>query len=182
MVKRYHSAMARRLGRNIAAYRRRAALTQEQLAYRIDVEIATISRYETAAALPSLVTLERLAHTLHCSVAQLLDEKAPTRSAEIERVEAMIEPLDLDERALVVNLLESAVAFVRQRKVGRPRKRPAKDSIDISITGVTRGDVIEGNAANVDTSLDIAAADYVEDDTVKAGVADDPSCKHLPTN
>lgn len=126
MVKRYHSAMARRLGRNIAAFRHRAALTQEQLAYRIDVEIATISRYETASALPSLVTLERLAHSLHCSVADLLDEEAPPRSEEIERIEAMIEPLPLDERTLLVNLLESAVAFVRQRKVGRPRKRPLK--------------------------------------------------------
>jgi transcriptional regulator with XRE-family HTH domain len=174
--------MARRLGRNIAAYRRRATLTQEQLAYRIDVEIATISRYETAAALPSLVTLERLAHTLHCSVAQLLDEKAPTRSAEIERVEAMIEPLDLDERALVVNLLESAVAFVRLRKVGRPRKRPAKDAADLSHTRATQGDVIEGDAANADAGLDVVAAHYVEDEVVKADTADDPAGKPLPTN
>lgn len=173
MVKRYHSAMARRLGRNIAAYRRRAALTQEQLAYRIDVEIATISRYETAAALPSLVTLERLAHTLHCSVAQLLEEKTPTRSAEIERVEAMIEPLDLDERALVVNLLESAVAFVRQRKVGRPRKRPAKEAS--SAPGKDADNAADGD-------IPALSSDYVDEDVDRAGLATDASGKCPPTN
>lgn len=62
------------------------------------------------------------------SVAQLLGEQTPARSPEIERIETMIEPLPLDERTLMVNLLESAVAFVRQRKVGRPRKRAHKGS------------------------------------------------------
>lgn len=114
-----------------------------------------------------------MAHTLHCSVAQLLEEKAPTRSAEIERVEAMIEPLDLDERALVVNLLESAVAFVRQRKVGRPRKRPAKEA------GSAPGKDAD-NAA--DGSTPALSSDYVDEDVDRAGLATDASGKCPPTN
>jgi transcriptional regulator with XRE-family HTH domain len=58
MVRRYHTGLARRLGQNLAHYRRRAGLTQEQLAEHIEVEIATVFRYETGATLPSLVTLE----------------------------------------------------------------------------------------------------------------------------
>ena len=51
MVRRYHTGLARRLGQNLAHYRRRAGLTQEQLAEHIEVEIATVSRYETGATL-----------------------------------------------------------------------------------------------------------------------------------
>jgi transcriptional regulator with XRE-family HTH domain len=51
MVKKYHSALALRLGRNIAAFRQSAALKQEQLAELIEVEISTVSRYETEVSL-----------------------------------------------------------------------------------------------------------------------------------
>jgi len=67
MVKKFHTDLACRLGRNIAAFRQRAGLNQEQLAERIEVEISTLSRYETGATLPSLVTLENLAVELHRS-------------------------------------------------------------------------------------------------------------------
>ena len=36
MVRRYHTGLARRLGQNLAHYRRRAGLTQEQLAEHIE--------------------------------------------------------------------------------------------------------------------------------------------------
>ena len=123
MVIRRRTALARRLGRNIATYRHRAKLTQEELAECVDVEIATISRYENGAVLPSLVTLETLANVLHCGMADLLDEKPPDKSPEGERIEAMIEPLLLAERELVVQLIEAAVRFLRKRTSGRPRKR-----------------------------------------------------------
>ena len=84
MVKKSHSALARRLGRNIAAFRRRAALNQERLAELIEVEISTVSRYETGATLPSLVTLESLAEVMHCTIADLLAEKPPATSPEVK--------------------------------------------------------------------------------------------------
>jgi transcriptional regulator with XRE-family HTH domain len=68
MVKKFHSALALRLGRNIAAFRQRAALNQERLAELINVEISTVSRYETGTTLPSLVTLENLAKVMHCTM------------------------------------------------------------------------------------------------------------------
>jgi transcriptional regulator with XRE-family HTH domain len=125
MVRRYHTALARRLGRNIAHYRRLAGLTQEQLAEHIAVEIATISRYETGATLPSLVTLEALAQFFHTTIADLLAEESPEMSNEGERVLTLIDPLPLAERRLVVNMLEIFVSFLRERRIGRPRKRAA---------------------------------------------------------
>lgn len=123
MVKKYHSALARRLGRNIAAYRRRAALNQERLAELIEVEISTISRYETGTTLPSLVTLETLAEAMHCTITELLAEKPPAKSPEGTSIEAMIEPLRREERKIVMTMIETLVGFLHQRKTGRPRKR-----------------------------------------------------------
>lgn len=123
MVKKFHSALARRLGRNIAAFRRRAGLNQERLAELIDVEISTVSRYETGTTLPSLVTLENLAKVMHCTMTELLAEKLPAKSPEGICIEAMIEPLVLNERKMVMETIKTLVGFLHQRKSGSPRKR-----------------------------------------------------------
>jgi transcriptional regulator with XRE-family HTH domain len=123
MPKRFHSALALRLGRNIAAFRHRAALNQERLAELIEVEISTVSRYETGTTLPSLVTLEALAEVMHCTVSELLAEKPPAKSPEGICIEAMIEPLRREERKMVMTMIETLVGFLHQRKAGRPRKR-----------------------------------------------------------
>jgi len=117
MVRRYYTGLARRLGQNLAHYRRRAGLTQEQLAEHIEVEIATVSRYETGATLPSLVTLEALAALLHTTIAELLTEAPPQRSEEGERLLAMLEPLPPAERRVVLKMLETFVDFLRERPV-----------------------------------------------------------------
>lgn len=123
MVKKFHTDLASRLGRNIAAFRLRAALNQEQLAERIEVEISTVSRYETGATLPSLVTLDNLAKAMHCTMAELLAESPPAKSPEGISVEAMIEPLVPNERKMVVKMIKTLVVFLHQRKSGSSRKR-----------------------------------------------------------
>lgn len=122
MVKKYHSALALRLGRNIAAFRRSAALKQEQLAELIDVEISTVSRYETGATLPSLVTLAKLAEVLHCTMAELLAEKIPADSPEAIRIEAVMELLLPAERKMLIDVIETLVEFSRQQKAMILRK------------------------------------------------------------
>jgi transcriptional regulator with XRE-family HTH domain len=115
MVKRYHTALARRLGQKLAHYRRRAGFTQEQLAESVEVEVATISRYETGATLPSLVTLEALAALLHTTIADLLAEEAPQRTEEGERVLAILEPLPFAERRVMLEVLSTLGHFLRGR-------------------------------------------------------------------
>ncbi len=123
MVKKFHSDLALRLGRNIAAFRSRAALNQEGLAELIEVEISTVSRYETGTTLPSLVTLENLAKVLHCTASDLLDEERPAKSPEGISIEAMIVPLTLHDRKMVMETIKTLVGCLHQRKSRSPRKR-----------------------------------------------------------
>jgi transcriptional regulator with XRE-family HTH domain len=115
MVKRYHSALAHRLGRNLSHYRKRARLTQEQLAEAIRVEVATVSRYETGATLPSLVTLEAVAALLRVSIADLLTEETPSQSDDGEQIRVMLELLSSDERQAVLEVLTALVGFLRKQ-------------------------------------------------------------------
>jgi transcriptional regulator with XRE-family HTH domain len=123
MVKRYHSALAHRLGRNLSHYRKRARLTQEQLAEAIQVEVATVSRYETGATLPSLVTLEAVAALLRVSIADLLTEETPSQSDDGEQIRVMLELLSPDERQAVLEVLTTLVGFLRKQAHTRG-KRP----------------------------------------------------------
>lgn len=130
MVKRYQTELAFRLGRNLAQARRQAGLTQEQLAERIRVEIATVSRYETGATLPSLVTLEAMAAALHVTIADLLDEEAPQSSEEGKRVLTLIESLPPVKQRFVADMVSSLVDFFGEqsttRKAGRQRASSAQ--------------------------------------------------------
>ncbi len=123
MVKRFHSDLALRLGRNIAAYRSRAALNQEGLAELIEVEISTVSRYETGTTLPSLVTLANLAKVLHCTASDLLDEERPAKSPEGISIEAMISPLVAKDRKMLMETIKTMVGFLHPRKSSRSRNR-----------------------------------------------------------
>jgi transcriptional regulator with XRE-family HTH domain len=128
MVKRYQSALAYRLGRNLSHYRKRARLTQEQLAEAIQVEVATVSRYETGVTLPSLVTLESMAASLRVSIADLLAEKNPLPSDESEQVRSMLESLSSDERKAVLEMLTTLVGLLRRdRRVGQAQRGPPCD-------------------------------------------------------
>jgi transcriptional regulator with XRE-family HTH domain len=116
MVKRYHSALAHRLGQNLAHYRKRAGFTQERLAETVRVEVATISRYETGATLPSLVTLETVSMLLHVSIADLLSEEPLPQSEEGERLRVMLESLPSDERSAVMDVLTTLIDFLRKQR------------------------------------------------------------------
>jgi transcriptional regulator with XRE-family HTH domain len=116
MVKRYNSVLAHRLGQNIAHYRKRAKLTQEQLAEAIQVEVVTVSRYETGTSLPSLVTLESMSALLCVPIADLLAEEALPRSDEGEQFLVMLESLSTSERPAVMDMLVTLVALLRKQK------------------------------------------------------------------
>ena len=69
-------ALAERLGASLAAKRKSRNWTQAELAERVGVDTETISRFERGAALPSLVTLEKLAHSIRVTLAELLTESS----------------------------------------------------------------------------------------------------------
>ena len=130
MVKRYHSSLARRLGRNLAYYRKCAKLTQEQLAEAIQVETLTVSRYETGVALPSLVTLEAFSKLLRVPIADLLAEETFPRSEGEEQFLWILGTLTSDERSTVIDALRTLTSFLRKQG-SRPGKTPKKGARDL---------------------------------------------------
>lgn len=64
-------AVEKRLGRRVADQRKRAGLTQAQLAERIGVANETISRLERGSAVPSLGRVEAVASALGVELSEL---------------------------------------------------------------------------------------------------------------
>lgn len=58
------------LGKRIRAFRKRARMTQEQFAERVDIDARHLSRLETGRHFPSLDTLERMADVLNVPMAE----------------------------------------------------------------------------------------------------------------
>ncbi|MCL1825938.1 MAG: helix-turn-helix domain-containing protein [Betaproteobacteria bacterium] len=116
MVKRFHSALAHRLGQNLAHYRRCARLTQEQLAEAIRLDVTTVSRYETGATLPSLVTLEAISTLLRIPIANLLTEEKFPCSDEGEQLLVLLESLSSNERSAMMEMLTTLGSFLRKQR------------------------------------------------------------------
>ena len=60
----------------IRELRKKAGLTQEELAEYVDVHLNTISRWETGVDTPKTLKLKRLAEALHVTEMELLNESA----------------------------------------------------------------------------------------------------------
>lgn len=67
-------------GRNLRSQRKRAGLTQEQLAHAANVYPSEVSRLESARRDPRLSTIVRLAEALGVPPAQLLERVSAQRA------------------------------------------------------------------------------------------------------
>ena len=65
-------------GKTLRALRKKSGLTQEELAYRVDVSLMTIRRWEWGESIPNMQNIKQLAEVLHVSEQQLL---SPDREA-----------------------------------------------------------------------------------------------------
>jgi transcriptional regulator with XRE-family HTH domain len=74
------------IGFEMARSRRRAGLTQVELAERIGTTQSAISRAEIGAAMPTLGLLERVANATDTSVGDILERRRPDRSELRDRV------------------------------------------------------------------------------------------------
>lgn len=111
---RYELALS--LGKNIASWRNALGMTQEQLAFSLDVDPITISRFERGATLPSLPTLHRLARTLGTTMAQLLNEPPPGKFSKADKIAALLEPLSEAEQEFALDFVENFCEFLAERK------------------------------------------------------------------
>lgn len=100
------SPLPARLGKNLAAARKRRGLTQAAVAERMGMETESISRFERGATLPSLATLEQLAAILDTTMAELLAEYPQEVYPQAQRITALLAGLPSDKRDEVADLVE----------------------------------------------------------------------------
>ena len=89
--------MAQSIGANIKAVRRALGLNQEDLAKKLGLTQANISRIEASVKGPSADTLLTIAEALGCDVLELMgveDDKQPSQ------------PLDEDAKTFVLNVMK----------------------------------------------------------------------------
>lgn len=76
------------IGRNVAKYRDLAGLTQAQLAERVGISTAFISRVERGQKMMKVLTLYAMARALKVSCDALLSEEGPT--AQVENIKRLL--------------------------------------------------------------------------------------------
>ncbi len=102
---------------NIACWRKKAGLTQAQVAERISVEKETVSRLESGKISLTVDRLQQFALIFGCSVTDLLKEPEAGLLAQAETIAGMLRPLSPEEREAVVRFVGDAVRlFMARRK------------------------------------------------------------------
>jgi len=90
--------MAQSIGANIKAIRRALGLNQEELAKKLGLTQANVSRIESSAKGPSAETLVAIADALGCDVRQLMG---------VEESEQVTQKLDENAKTFVLNVMKS---------------------------------------------------------------------------
>jgi transcriptional regulator with XRE-family HTH domain len=118
------SSLALRLGKNLATCRKARHWTQAEFAERVGVDTETVSRFERGAALPSLSTLERLAHVARVSLAELLTESSARPDDQAQTLSAWLSDLGESDRLLVLDVTKRLCQHMRSGKsTGNARRR-----------------------------------------------------------
>lgn len=105
------------LGAKIKQLRARAGLTQEQLAEQLGLSAQAVSKWETAAAMPDILTLPLLAETFGVSIDELFDLTTEQR---LNRIESRMEL----EEELAPDVFREYEAFLQEQlknEAGRTR-------------------------------------------------------------
>jgi transcriptional regulator with XRE-family HTH domain len=110
------SALATRLGSNLAALRKKRNWTQADLAERIGVDTETISRFERGATLPALLTLERLAQSMRVSLTELLTESSTRADDQALTLSAWLSDLGESDRLLILDVTKKLCQHLRSSK------------------------------------------------------------------
>lgn len=104
---------AKQLGKNIASYRQKLGLTQEQLAEKVDLGNEAVSRIERGVTLPSLLRLFEFAQVFHCNVSDLLDPKVDQN--EMAYLAVLIQGLSPTDKKFVLNALQQLVDHLKHK-------------------------------------------------------------------
>lgn len=115
MVGRKRSSLAQRLGTSIAGLRKSRNWTQSDLAERVGVDTETISRFERGVTLPSLLTLEKVSHSLRVGIGELLTESSAQPDDQASMLSAWLAELDESDRGFVLDLIKRTCDHLRKK-------------------------------------------------------------------
>jgi transcriptional regulator with XRE-family HTH domain len=105
----------------LAAIRKQRGLTQQSLADQVGIHVTQVRRYEAGTSQPTLEVLRALAVALSVSTDSLVfneDERGPADDQIRLHLEALNQ-LDDDEKATVINLIESVLLRHQARRLAR---------------------------------------------------------------
>ena len=101
-------SLALNLGRGIAEKRKKIGWTQAGVAEKVGVDTETISRFERGVSLPSLITLEKLAHVLNTTAADLLAGTSSQPNDQAEIIASLLQSLGEKDRLYVTEMVKQA--------------------------------------------------------------------------
>jgi len=114
-------------GKNLAKFRKKKRLTQEELVKISGVGISQIRRYETDKSTPSLNAIIRLVKALGVSIDEMVFDKATAIASNkiidrelLEQFE-MISNMDAKERKLVKKILEGVIVRNQVESLLKPK-------------------------------------------------------------
>lgn len=106
-----------KLGKRIQKYRRKARLTQEQLAGRVDVATSTIAHAESGTSKPSLPLLVKIAYELGISVDQLLCDSLPVMGAYLDKdIADLLADCSAVEKEIIRDIVSAAKGALRRHR------------------------------------------------------------------
>ena len=114
------NAFIQGVGRALAAERRSAGLSQQQVAERIGVEPETLSRMESGKISPTLQRLRQLAGVYGCSLEALVGRASDQTPDIAKRLAEQLDDLSDADRAFVAQQTEQLIGHIkasRQRNI-----------------------------------------------------------------
>jgi len=108
--------LVKKVGKAIARQRKRAGMTQAQVAHELRIETETVSRLENGAISATLERLEQFGELFNCSVELFFQEDNEDVEGMAKNMAGMLQPLKAEERKLLLNFMSEAVKLFKRRK------------------------------------------------------------------
>jgi len=98
------------LGARIKELRKNRAMSQEQLAERIDVDPKHLSRIESGRGYPSLDALENIANVLKIEMKDLFEYQHLDSAEEIEKtIDVLLKSVDENKKKILLKLIKALI-------------------------------------------------------------------------
>ncbi len=94
-------------------------MTQEQLAFALDVDPVTVSRFERGVTLPSLPTLHRIADIFGIHLARLFEEAPQEKRSDAETLGALMVGLSQAEKDFLLETIKRFCALKKKTRQGK---------------------------------------------------------------